>query len=59
MAYRRGFGRGRGWKHCHTLIETAKLTKEEEKKILKAELREIEEEKQEIEKKLKELEEKI
>jgi len=48
---RRGFSRGFGWRY--TLPTT--LTKEEQKKILEAELKEIEAEKQEIEAKLKEL----
>jgi hypothetical protein len=48
---RRGFGfmRGRGYR------ENITLSKEEEKKILEAELIEIEKEKEEIEQKLKEI----
>lgn len=45
----RGFGRGFGFRNQIT------LTKEEEKKILEAELTEMNLEKQEIEKRLKEL----
>lgn len=48
---RRGFGRGFGWRYSEPLT----LSKEDEKKILEAELAEIEIEKKEIEKKLKEL----
>jgi hypothetical protein len=51
LAFRRGFGRGFGWRY----VEPVNLTKEEQKKILEAELKEIEAEKQEIEKRLKEL----
>jgi len=47
--YGRGFGRGFGFRR------QVSLTKEEEKKILKAELEEINLEKQEIEKRLKEI----
>jgi len=48
---RRGFGggRGMGFRNSTTIV----LTKEEEKKILEAELKEIDLEKQEIENKLK------
>lgn len=49
----RGFGRGLGWRCWGTFPVT--LSKEDEKKILEAELEEIEAEKQEIEKRLKEL----
>jgi hypothetical protein len=58
LAFRRGFGRGfglRGPRGFQT-TEPINLTKEEQKKILEAELKEIEAEKQEIEKRLKELE---
>ncbi len=48
--FRRGFGRG-----FRRYLEPVSLTKEEEKKILEAELKEIETEKQEIEKRLKEM----
>jgi len=50
---RRGFGRcyGRGF----GLRRQVTLTKEEEKKILEAELKEIDLEKQEIEKRIKEM----
>jgi len=51
LAFRRGFGRGFGWRY----VEPVALTREEEKKILEAELKEIETEKQEIEKRLKEM----
>ncbi len=51
LAPRRGFGRGFGWRY----VEPVTLTKEEQKKILEAELKEIEAEKEGIEKKLKEL----
>ena len=49
----RGFGRGLGWRCWGTAPVT--LSKEDEKKILEAELKEIEAEKQEVEKRLKEL----
>jgi len=45
----RGFGRGLGFRRQLT------LTKDEEKKILEAEIKEIELEKQEMQKRLKEL----
>ncbi|MEM3370933.1 MAG: DUF5320 domain-containing protein [Candidatus Woesearchaeota archaeon] len=48
--FSRGYRRGVGFRRQVT------LTKEEEKKILEAELKEIDLEKQEIEKKLKEME---
>lgn len=54
---RRGFGRGMGWR-CWGRFqynEPVNLTKTEEKKILEAELKEIDLEKQEIEKRLKEI----
>jgi hypothetical protein len=58
LAFRRGFGRGFnrgfGW-GAYPATEPVTFTKEEQKKILEAELKEIEAEKQEIEKKLKEL----
>ena len=47
--FSRGFGRGFGFR------KQVILTKDEEKKILEAELKEIELEKQEIEKRIKEL----
>ena len=50
---RRGFGRGFGGRCWGTVPVT--LSKEEEKKILEAELKEIDLEKQEIEKRLKEM----
>jgi len=50
---RRGFGRGFGRRCCETVPVT--LSKEEEKKILEAELKEVEVEKREIEKRLKEI----
>ena len=49
----RGFGRGAG--RGYGCVEPVVLSSEEQKKILKAELEDIEAEKQEIEKKLKEL----
>ena len=48
----RGFGRGFGWR---ARTEPLNLTKAQEKKILEAELTELEAEKAEIEKQLKEL----
>ena len=54
---RRGFGRGMGWR-CwgrFPYAEPVTLTKDEEKKILEAELKEINLEKQDIEKRLKEI----
>jgi len=50
---RRGFGRGYG--RGFGFRRQVALTKEEEKKILEAELKEIETEKQAIEKRLKEM----
>jgi len=52
----RGFGRGMGWR-CwgYPYAVPVTLTKTEEKKILEAELKEIEAEKAEIEKRLKEI----
>jgi len=65
LAFRRGLGRGLGrglrFGCCPFISGTptasdAKLSKDDEKKILKEELKEIEAEKHEIEKRLKELE---
>ena len=50
---RRGFGRGSGWNFRNRISPV--LTKEDEKKILESELKEIDLEKQEIEKRLKEM----
>lgn len=56
-----GFGRGFGWNHPvyqyqQTYVgEPVELSKEEQKKILQEELKEIDIERQQIEKKLKEL----
>jgi len=49
--FRRGFGRGMGWR-CWGLpyAEPVSFTEAEEKKLLEAELKEIELEKQEIQK---------
>ena len=67
IAFRRGFGsgfgRGFGFRRMaftrypayDPVVEPATLNKEEEKKILEAELKEIELEKEEIKKRLKEL----
>jgi len=55
---RRGFmrfGRGMGWGCWPRYAEPVALSKDEEKKILEAELKEIEAEKQDIEKRLKEM----
>jgi len=49
----RGFGRGLGLRYWR--YAPVSLTKEEQKKILEAELKEIDLEKQEIEKRLKEM----
>jgi hypothetical protein len=54
-AFGRGFGGGRVRGTGPVYQETANLSKEEQKKILEAELKEIAAEKQEIENKLKEL----
>jgi len=53
-----GSGRGFGWRYWQRVpfTEPVSLTKEQQKKILQAELLEIEKEKQEIEKRLKEIE---
>jgi hypothetical protein len=54
----RGFGRGFGWRYPQrAFAESVTLTKEDQKKILEAELNEIEVGKRDIEKKLKELQE--
>jgi len=52
-----GFGRGMGWRCRGRFFDTTQvnLTKQDEKKILEAELNELDSEKQEIEKRLKEL----
>jgi hypothetical protein len=50
---RRGFGRRQGFRRY---FKPVTLTNEEQKKMLEAELVEIEKEKQEIEKRLKEIE---
>ena len=52
-----GFGRGFGWRNWQRFqtMEPVAFTKEEEKKILEAELKEIEAEKLTIEQKLKEI----
>jgi hypothetical protein len=57
LAFRRGFGRGFGWRRFldEPVFEPITLTKEEQKKILEEELKEIEAEKVAIEKKLKEM----
>lgn len=52
FGFRRGFGRGFGWR---ARAEPVTLTKDEEKKILEAELAEIEAEKAEIGRRLKEI----
>ena len=49
----RGFGRGFGWKRGFATPVT--LTKEEEKKILEADLKDIEVEKEAIQRRLKEM----
>lgn len=53
----RGYGRGIGWRCLgrYPYTEPINLSKTDEKKILEAELKEIDFEKQEIEKRLKEL----
>lgn len=56
LAFRRGWGRGFGWRRFYLGPEQITLTKEEQKKILEEELKAIEAEKEEIEKRLKELE---
>lgn len=54
-----GFGGGFGWRNWqgYPVREPVALTKEEQKKILEAELKELEAEKKEIERALKELKE--
>ena len=52
---RRGFGRGFGRGFRNRIAEPVNLTKEQEKKVLEAELAELEAEKAEIEKELKKL----
>ncbi|MBU2496646.1 MAG: DUF5320 domain-containing protein [Nanoarchaeota archaeon] len=57
--YGRGYGRtGFGSRFCPCPLVERTLTKDEEKKILETELKEMEFEKQEIEKRLKELKDK-
>ena len=51
---RRGFGRGFGRGRCPTKFAVG-FSKEEEKKILEAELKQMETDKQDIEKRLKEI----
>jgi len=51
----RGFGRGMGWRCWGAFPQQVTFTEAEEKKLLEAELKEIELEKQEIHKRLKEL----
>jgi len=57
LAFGRGYGRGFGWRYWQRaqLSEQLTLTREEQKKILEAELKELAAEKQAIEKKLQEL----
>lgn len=57
MASRRGFCMGYGWRYWQgvPVAEPAALTKDEQRRILDAELKDIEAERQEIEKRLKEL----
>lgn len=51
-----GIGRGSGWRHwCRINTKSITLSKEEQKKILEAELKEIDAEKKEIENKLNEM----
>ncbi|MCK5233937.1 MAG: DUF5320 domain-containing protein [Candidatus Aenigmarchaeota archaeon] len=51
-----GFGQGMGGGFGRRYVEPATLTKEEQKKVLEAELKQIDTEKQELEKRLKEME---
>ena len=51
----KGMGRGFGMGFRCRYVQPASLTKDEEKKVLKAELDQIEAEKKDIEKKLKEM----
>jgi len=55
--FRQGFGRcfGRRFEQFTPEFENAALTKEDQKKVLEAELKELESEKEEIKKSLKEL----
>ena len=55
LGIKRGLGRGLGFRARTFLEEPIILTEAEEKKILEAELKEIEDEKKEVEKRLKEL----
>ena len=54
LAVRRGFGRGMGRRcfGCPFLNKSVELSKEEQKKVLEAELKELEEEKADVEKEL-------
>ncbi len=56
LGIRRSIGRGFGFRARTFLEESITLTEVEEKKILEAELKEIENEKKEVETRLKELE---
>jgi hypothetical protein len=53
LGFRRGFCRGFGWRRQY-FGEPVELTKEQQKRILEEELKEIDIEKEAIEKKLKE-----
>jgi len=54
--FRRGYSRGFGYRYWQSnAFEPVVFNKEDEKKILEAELKEVEAEKQAIEKRLKEL----
>ena len=57
LGLRRGFGRGFGWRYAQraAIVEPVTLSKEEQKKILEAELKDIEAEKAAIEKRLTEI----
>ena len=55
LGIRQGLGRGLGFRARAFLEEPVTLTEAEEKKILKAELKEIEDERKDVEKRLKEL----
>ena len=54
--YGRGFGRGYGYGYGYRSAEPINLSKEEQKKILQAELNDVEAEKEELKKRIQELE---
>lgn len=54
LVFRRGFGRGFGWRRA-LYFQPREITKDEEKEYLKEELENLKQESEEIQKRLKEL----